>query len=459
MPRVQRHRVGTIVYQGPPDAVIEAAATTAAETAVDAEIAGRELVEGGRFDDDEIAAAITDQSGRMSWLATDHTGRPPSHTKSILSADLHTPAEDESDASVYSVTDDDGRRSWLEISRDGGPTPHAASLIASALAISPSSDPADTITPAQADGDRRLLLRTSDGEIRPVTSRSDIVTFWGDSLFDGYPMPPFLADDTNSLPGVFASLYPSATVSNEGKSGQTAGDIAFRQGGLVVLVAPAGGEIPASGAVTVTTSQDIRFREGYAMTVTGTLAGVAGTLTFDAGTPRVVTFTRSASGTTVPVTEPTPFLVNAPTDHADGIQVIIAGRNDVTWHTGDVVGDVVAATAAMVESLTPRFPRVLLLGTITATSETIGSANHTAILRINESLASLYPDYFWDFRRWLIDQAMDVMGITPTEADRAAIVGDTLPPSLMEDDRHYTPATAAAAAQRIYNEMQTRGWI
>lgn len=423
------------------------------------ELAGRDLVEGKAITEEAVAFSVTDADGRRSWVEAGPDGRPTAHAKSILADDLHAPTDLTSDAAIYAVTDQDGRRSWLEVAPHGGPTRHAVSVLAGVLGAGGDEEPASTITQDQTSGSRRLAIRTPDGDTRPFTSRSDIVTFWGDSLFDGYPEPPFLPDGSNTLPGVFAGLVPGATVHNMGSSGQTSGMIAFRQGGLVVNAVPSGGSIPESGSVTLTTDQNIRLRDGIALSRNGTLAGVHGTLAFDTSEPRVLTFTRTTAGSAVPVSEPTPFIPSTPANHAEGIQVIIAGRNDVTFHTGDVVGDVVSATAAMVESLTPRFPRVLLLGTITAVSETIGHPNHGRVVAINAALKALYPQYFWDFRRWLIDEALDVMEITPTADDLDAIAGDTVPPSLMADDRHYTPETAAAAAQRIHDEMTERGWI
>ncbi|MFP3548786.1 hypothetical protein SB748_35955, partial [Rhizobium sp. SIMBA_035] len=73
-------------------------------------------------------------------------------------------------------------------------------------------------------------------------------------------------------------------VNKQGIGGQTSWQIAFRQGSYNPNLIPAGGSIPASGAVSVTrdsTAIAIGNLANVALTWTGTWAGVHGTLAMD----------------------------------------------------------------------------------------------------------------------------------------------------------------------------------
>ena len=419
--------------------------------------------------------SITDQDGRRSWLEIAQDGGPSTNAKAILSAELSTPLDNTAPAAVYSITDQDGRRSWLEVAPNGGPTRHAKELMAAAgvgtgvgtvtevnlaPALASRIPVAFATADAMTDEKRLITVRDPAGLVRPLTSKATQVSFWGDSLFDGWPRGPFNADQSDSLPGVFATQNPGVTVYNGGKQGQSADEIAIRQGGIVPMLTVTGGTIPASGGVTVTTDAVIGWRLDRTIAdTTGTLAGIPGTLTRSGS---VLTFTRTTAGTATAVAGAVPWEASGRA-YAGGVQVILAGRNDVgyTSSAGPVADRVVTATRAMVESLTPTHPRALILGTITATGEIRNSAGWVSVTTINDTLKALYPNLFWDYRAWLVNEAIYALGITPTAGDLANMQNDTLPPSIMVsgDSVHYSPATAAAAAARIKTELTNRGWL
>lgn len=413
----------------------------------------------------DVAFSVTDQAGRRSWIEAGNDGGPTDHSMEKLGQKMALPTPMFSDSLSVSITDQDGRRSWLEAGMNGGPTSHSVSLLKAAGIGSGGGSGGEASSGFAAvdqilNEKRMLTVRDRTGAVLPLTSTAAKVSFWGDSLLEGFPKPLFAADQSDSLPGAFAKLHPGLRIHNGGKSGQSADEIAIRQGGLVPVLTVAGGIIPASGSVAVSTDAVLGWRldRGIGGT-TGTLAGVPGTLTRSAD---ALTFTRSTAGSAVPATGPQVWNA-AGREWADGVQVIMAGRNDIgyTSSAGAVVDRVLSATRAMVESLTPQHPRVLLLGTITATGETRNSTGWQQVTAINKGLQQMYPHFFWDYRAWLVSEAMSALQITPTATDLQRMQADTLPPSLMApgDAVHYSPATAAAGAARISTELRNRGWL
>jgi hypothetical protein len=298
-------------------------------------------------------------------------------------------------------------------------------------------------------------------QMRPIdpSPPSVGVAFWGDSLTEGYPHPLFANDGSNSLPGAFRTIYPSGPVYNGGKSGETAEEIAIRQGGLSLTVSVDGGVIPATGSVTVKTTDPIGWQLQRIWSCEGTLDGVEGTLSRESS---ALTFRRKTAGPAMPLDSPVAFISAPGQDHRQDVQVIIAGRNDVGLASpaGEPVDRIVEANTDMVKFL-PDQRHVLICGTITATVEGRGTPGYVTVTTANDALRRLYPSEFWDFRGWLVHDALYALGITPTPEDKAAMAADTVPPSLMVpgDPIHYSPAVAAAAAVQIKDELDRRGWV
>lgn len=376
----------------------------------------------------------------------------------------------------YSMVDTADRRSWIEVGADGGPTQHSVQLMLAA-GVGTGGLPDGSITlPKLADdvrdrlpepgsttdamipAARRLYGRGPDGSVRPMASDLSSVAFWGDSLFNGWPIPPFAANASNSLPGVFATLYSGGSTYNGGKTGQTADEIAIRQGGLVLRVTVVGGSIPASGGVEVTGVGIYGWQTDRTWDCVGVLNGIPGTIS-RVGT--TLTFTRTTAGSATATAGVVDFLSMPGLTYRNNVQVIMPGRNDIGWASpaGDIVDRVVTAGIAMMESIPALHRRVLLLGPTTSTAEVAGTTGHTQAVEIGEAFSRLYPEQYYDFRSWLVHECIYVLGITPTSGDLSNMANDTVPPSIMTDAIHYSPATAAAGAAKIKNVLTTKGWI
>ena len=295
----------------------------------------------------------------------------------------------------------------------------------------------------------------------PATQQqaAPVVAFWGDSLFEGFPRPPFASDGSDSVAGQFDLGYTPGTSYNGGAAGQSAAEIAIRQGGLPLHLQVDGGTIPASGTVIVRAVEVIGWRLDRAWAVEGSIQSVAGVLVRAGATLK---FTRSNAGSATRVRSSALFVSKPGQTYRASTQVLLAGRNDIGYSSkaGAPADRTIAATRAMVDSL-PVGRRVLVLGTITASWERRGTPGYHEVLRINSSLKSLYPANFWDYRSWLVHDAIYALGIEPTAEDLANMAADTVPPSIMVpgDGLHYSPATAAAAAARLHTELSARHWI
>jgi len=339
---------------------------------------------------------------------------------------------------------------------------------------------------ALAENGRGLLVGSGDST-QAFVSDATRVTAWGDSLTQGWPMPPFASDGSNSWPAALDSGW-AGSVTNGGIAGQSADEVALRQGGYLLALTVAGGQIPASGTVVMSTSQLYAFRTDRAWSCAGYIVAddgtkIPGTLTrtgtsasgaFDAGNARSFTFTRTTAGTATAVTGASPFRSTQGEAGRDATQVIFAGRNDIgyTIPGADVVKRVVAATVAMKERSGAKHPRRLVVGTATITSEKAGTAGYNQVTAINQQLAALFPESWFDLRSYLVKQVIYDLGITPTTLDLSNIAGDTLPPSIMAnyttdgsgtpstwDSTHYSPATAAKVAAKLQAVLTAKGWI
>lgn len=133
---------------------------------------------------DDVRFALTDAAGRRSWLEIGADGKPTTYAKKVVAdtvgPDIITAASDgtkipaptvETTGTVYAITDASGRRSWIEIGADGKPTAHAKKSIVDSVG-------ADIIA-AASDGTRMpASIPESSGAVFAIVDkdgrRSDI---------------------------------------------------------------------------------------------------------------------------------------------------------------------------------------------------------------------------------------------------------------------------------------------
>lgn len=265
------------------------------------------------------------------------------------------------------------------------------------------------------------------------------LAFWGDSLTFGIGA----TNSQHAYPYQAANLPPAGRwFFNGGVGGQTSTQVAVRQGGVVATVTVSGGQIPASGGVTITfpVGYEPVTNPGPADGILGSISGVSGRITLSGG---VYTFTRTLTGSAVNVSS-APLLVD------NGL------RNNGTvgfWTGRNNYPDPVAIkndTAAMVASLPHTRYLVLSLTNGEVTQEHVGGSIYNMIAAINADFAATYGDRYVDVRSVLVaaynpantmdvfDHANDV----PPFTLRAVLTSGTIVEALGASDTSFTTSAA-----------------
>ena len=379
-----------------------------------------------------LAFAIVDEDRRRTWIEADNAGRPSKWAYQLIGEGLtadNAPAlvADAADAAalsvglgefdsevnepIFVVCDEDDRQTELAVGKDG-----------------------------------RLLQRVIDSIASRIGAATVVPPFpvkawacWGDSLTAG------------GWPTTLAALsgWP---VMNGGWGGQTASQIAAREGGVPAQLTVSGDIIPASGAVAITAVVNNPLSDGGSRQ--GTLVGVLGTLAMAGG---VLTFTRVVNGEAVACPAKSYFTASDGTAYADRHVTIWIGRNSFksaspAYH--------VATVRAMIDYLTPRVKRVIVMSIPPWAGEEIGDPIRPKLDNCNAALAAAFPEYWLDIAAWLrTPEAATAAGITFTADDVTDINNGLTPRSLRMDAGHLNTIGNNAIAYRVYQESQTRGWV
>jgi hypothetical protein len=229
-----------------------------------------------------------------------------------------------------------------------------------------------------------------------------------------------------------------------GIGGQTSTQIGVRQGGVASYVTVQGGTIPAHGGVAV------RFATGYepvtlpTRTLSGSIAGVEGTITLSGLLPAgTFTFTPAAgSHTPVTVNGNARFIPDAP--YQTYLPVFWEGRNNLfstasgPWGPAQIESDL----ATQIASLPPGLNYIVLpVLNQNYAGERKGTANYIAVMALNSTLAATYGTHFLDIRSILVnsynpsspvdvtDHAYDMpptsLGAVSAQGTLAAGIGNT----------------------------------
>ena len=367
--------------------------------------------------DQEPIFSVVDADGRRTWLETDIAGKPTAF--SVQKAqEAGLPALSNSDDTinevVFAITDSSDRRSWLEFNAQGKPTVRAIQLIGEGLSST----------------------------LFPVVSGPDIVC-WGDSMTAG------AGGNGTTYPSVLQSLLTAAgktaVVRNAGVGGETSVTITARTGATPFIVDVSGGQIPASGGVTITfrpiNGQPVApllQGTGTGGSFTGSLAGVPGTITQSGG---VYTFTRTTAGTAVTANRPLPFRTDFSEARRGDIALIWIGQN------GPSNTRAIEDARAIVEHLTALNKRYLVISRPTSTD-----ADDAAWF-------SAFGRRFVAIRAYMVEFGLQDAGITPTSQDLADIAAGRIPSSLRVDAVHWTAAGYTVMGNVIFNRLNELGWI
>lgn len=470
-----------------------------------------------------VMFAVTDAQGRRSWLEVGPDGGPPQRVKDLFTAAslaANPPrVVDASDARVtgiaFAVVDDIGHRSDLEIGADGHLTDRVIALLRGRLGTGPASvgraELKAELVPAvnglvpeivggklyvvnlTTGGTRKLITATgspsapsisgdglsilwtsggvlmgakADGTGTPAPFASDlsVICCNGDSLTDGNPG----VDPGNIWPVKLDALLPNQSCFNNGQSGRTADEIGLRQGGTPLNVTVAGASIPASGAVICTIVGAIYFHPSRSQSVVGLLNGVPGTMNHASGQAmNEITFTRTTPGTSVATAGTQAFASDLGTTYRGKAHIFFEGRNDeyvsdaAYSPSAPVVARVVESIKRQVAYMTGYNGRFLVFGTTTSTGEVAGTSGYNIVTAVNAALKAEFPNNYYDLRKYMVEQCIYDLGITPTTDDLTKMSADTVPTSIMApaDTLHFDDPAANQIAIKAYEQLLLRGWV
>lgn len=418
------------------DARLAAAPTVvaAAEAAVDDAIAGKDILEGGTFASDynnDLAFAVVDEDGRRTWIEVGPDGQPTDRAKAAFGfGDFDAGLNGMS----FAVVGDDQRRTWVEADLAGKPTTRAAQLIAAALT-------------AAGFGPVPTQYRDPSGVTHPIVSGPEIACS-GDSLTAG------AGGGGTTYPSVLATLT-GKTVLNLGVGGETSRTIAGRVGAWPMLVTVSGGQIPASGGVTVTLASvdggtvAPLLQGGSGAINPCSIAGVVGTLSYATGT---YTFTRTTSGSVVTVRTPVPLITSTNDTIKDRIHVMWWGQNDGWSGSTSIAQEVINRINAANVSMTALAKRWLVVGPTTSSNATRAP--------IAALCLAAFGRRFVDLGAYLASYAsLADAGITPTSQDDTDIAAGIVPTSLRSDSTHLNAAGYTLVAKQVYARMGEMGWL
>lgn len=303
-----------------------------------------------------------------------------------------------------------------------------------------------------------------------TTSRTDTVVCYGDSQTAGFSWG-------NRLPQLSRTITSAV---NRGISGQEAGTVAVRQGGIVLTTTTAA-TITDTSAVIVALQADktpCNIRSS-ASTMPMVLAGVRGTLnvlsaeSLPEGYPAIDRGAGVFTGSFVPDTAPdapvevpvgTSFVSQDVVDHpewAECLHIIWVGGNDAAFAGTTRVTGVVSAVQAMVDRLKAHVdePKFLVAARTTGPTNTTGTSSWQTAIDQRDQLEAAFPGNTIRIREYVMEHGLEILGLEPTEADLAALAGDTVPPSLTSDGLHFSTATREQVlAPFIISELEARGW-
>lgn len=290
---------------------------------------------------------------------------------------------------------------------------------------------------------------------------SSVIAAWGDSLTSG----------TGGGPGGYvsalqANLTDGRTTFNGGRGGETAQEIAIRQGGQSLTLSAVGGTIPISGPIGVTYSENIGWSSNVTWSSVGTLAGIPGTISRAIGST-TLTFTRTTNGTTATPATNLPWASTPGQQNRGFVQILWAGRNDLgdtTTNSLVLRNRVTAATQAMVNYLSDPAKPYLVLSVLNRTVESSASTGSTLIaynnvINGNADLAAAHGAHYLDVRTYLVQNGLADAGITPTAADSTAMATNTLPPSLTSDGLHLNAAGYAVVEKIVEAKLKQLRYI
>lgn len=265
------------------------------------------------------------------------------------------------------------------------------------------------------------------------------IAVWGDSTTFGIGSSAGM-----SYPEQLQSLTRRA-VFNGGVSAQTSEQIAARQGGSPALLTLPNNTLPASGSVVITDQSTFPVSAEGPGPITGSIAGIRGTLSYQAGTNPQLLFTREAAGSATTIPAQTAFLPDT-FGRESQINVFWMGQNNF-YDPVQVQADIEKCVTFVSSQ------KFIVLSILNAENEGVGTSSYNTITQLNSQLARSYPNNYIDIRKILVN------AYNPSDPqDVRDYNNDTPPASLRNDNDHLNDAGYRIVAQRVAAFIAVRNW-
>lgn len=281
---------------------------------------------------------------------------------------------------------------------------------------------------------------------------SEGISCFGDSLTQGAGATTGLIGGL-SYPSYLANLLYPTLVQNFGLGGQTMQQIASRQGAKPIYITITGNVLNGANDVTIT-SISSQFLS-WSATTTGYASGIVN------GVPCLITRTvvssvetyviRGANNSTSAIPANSIFYPDSAFNAKDTIQVLWWGRNNVPTLTGlDLLYD------KAIESMSiPR--RFIIIGVLPAQTEIIGTTNYNAIIEMNNTLRTNYPNNYVESTPPTAEEMADLV-YTPTSQDNTDIANGIFPTGMRSDAIHLNGFAYNIIANRVVKLIKQYSW-
>ncbi|MGV6871354.1 hypothetical protein ACUSIJ_01495 [Pseudochelatococcus sp. B33] len=311
------------------------------------------------------------------------------------------------------------------------------------------------ITQVDEAGEERaieLCAREEDGSVPQwVLNRwllrigvSAIATADGTWLHPSGDRVPYAADTSSLAAAGSSSVQYSHTYYQHLASEMGAGFGPLGYGGTVAaytmaqlgVISPritsTTGQIPASGAVEVTTPD---LWHPNVPGIPGTLAGVVGVLS-QAGAGKPLLFRRSADGNAVPLPDGSPF-TSRHLRYRDSVFILEIGKNDVS--AGRAAPDILRDILKIDSWFSPYKSQAIIMGLFPDGG--YSDARRRTVNDINAGLKAAFGIRFVDQLEWLLSDRLWIdIGVTPTQQDLDEQANGYVPRSLMDKARAHLTA-------------------
>lgn len=257
------------------------------------------------------------------------------------------------------------------------------------------------------------------------------IDLFGDSLTAGS------GGSGRNVETVLRALLPGRIINNWGIPGQTAEQIAARQGGLPLTLTVTGGALPASfatAAVTPSTQLLSTPADNTTRYLSGSISGAPATLVRTAtggppSTSETYTIMNAGNPNAVTVAGWAPFVPDQATNAADSVQVLWLGRNNVPS-----LANVPTLVNGCIQAI-PQPRRVIVIGILPSLEETNGTSSKTAIDSANASIKTLTEAAGGVFIPSTppTTAEMTALGYTPTTQDNTDIANGVFPTGMRSD--------------------------